>query len=105
MRLLLDTCTFLWMALDDVQVSAVARHHFTNPHNDIFLSVVSGWEIAVKYAAQHLPLPKEPAQWVLESREQHGIQTLTLDEESVLRVATLPRLHGDPLIGCWFVRP
>lgn len=41
MRVLLDTCTFLWIVSDATDLSATARALFTDPDNEIFLSAVS----------------------------------------------------------------
>ena len=48
MRLLLDIHTFLWFALDDPQLSATAINLISNPNNEIEISAVSYWEIAIK---------------------------------------------------------
>ena len=96
MRLLLDTCTFLWAVLSPELLSAKAKVLFTDPSNEVFLSVVSCWEIAVKHSLSRLPLPEPPAQFVPRQRELHGIDSLHLDEESALHVSRLPRLHADP---------
>src|SRR3990172_207381 len=50
MNLLLDTCTFLWIAQDSSEVSQRARDVLADPANDVYLRVVSAWEIAVKHA-------------------------------------------------------
>ena len=96
MRLLLDTCIFLWVIAEPKQLSAKVRDLFTDPCNDVFLSVVSCWEIAVKHALGRLPLPEAPGQFIPAQREAHGIESLPLDEESALHVSRLPLLHGDP---------
>ena len=96
MRLLLDTCTFLWAVFSPELLSAKAKALFTDPGNSVFLSVVSAWEIAVKHSLGRLPLPEPPAQFVPRQREAHGIDSLPLDEEAALHVSRLPRLHSDP---------
>jgi len=96
MRLLLDTCAFLWLILDDEQLTERVRDIFVDPDNEVFLSVVSAWEIAVKYAIGRLDLPEEPRLYIPEQRERHGIQPLSLDETSSLQVSVLPRIHSDP---------
>ena len=57
MRLLLDTCTFLWIAADAPDLSARARGLFADPDNEVYLSAVSAWEIAVKLDFQTVALP------------------------------------------------
>jgi PIN domain nuclease of toxin-antitoxin system len=96
MRLLLDTCVFLWLILDDKELTGRVREIFVDPDNEVFLSVVSAWEIAVKYAIGRLDLPEEPRLYIPEQRERHGIQPLSLDEPSSLQVSDLPGIHSDP---------
>jgi PIN domain nuclease of toxin-antitoxin system len=95
-NVLLDTCTFLWIVLEPARLSADAMRLFTDPANHCSLSVVSAWEIAVKYALGRLPLQQPPHVFVPAQRVQHGIDLLTLSEEAALQVANLPRLHKDP---------
>jgi PIN domain nuclease of toxin-antitoxin system len=96
MKLLLDTCTFLWLAADAVALSTRAREIFQDPANDVYLSSVAAWEIAVKYALGRLPLPAPPERFVPHQREALGVAALALDEESVLQAHRLPGLHRDP---------
>ncbi|TMA11764.1 MAG: type II toxin-antitoxin system VapC family toxin [Deltaproteobacteria bacterium] len=96
MRFLLDTSTFLWVISGAPELSARARELFVDPGNEIFLSSVSSWEMAVKYALGRLPLPEPPERFVPMQREQHGIEPLPLDEEAALHLARLPLLHKDP---------
>ena len=96
MRLLLDTCTFLWIVTGDASLSAPARKLFSDPANEVFLSSVSGWEIAVKHSLGKLPLPRPPSVLVPEERQRHQIEPLALDEAAALFSAKLPELHKDP---------
>jgi PIN domain nuclease of toxin-antitoxin system len=95
-RVLLDTATFLWAVSDAREFSDDAREIFADPDNEIFLSSVSAWEIAVKYALGRLPLPEPPGRFVPLQRKQHGIDPLQLDEEAALHLSRLPPLHKDP---------
>lgn len=96
MRLLLDTCTFLWWAAGSELVSARARGLVSDPTNEVFLSVVSAWEIGLKHALGRLPLPDPSTHFVPRERERHGFSSLALDECSTLHLPRLPRLHADP---------
>ncbi|HEY3353658.1 MAG TPA: type II toxin-antitoxin system VapC family toxin [Polyangia bacterium] len=96
MKLLLDTCTFLWAITGDPQLSDAARRLIIDPDNEVALSAVSAWEIAVKHALGRLPLPEEPARFVPAERARHGIEALPLDEAAALHVRRLPPLHRDP---------
>ena len=96
MKILLDTCAFLWIITDDPNLSLRARELFADPENDIYLSAVSVWEIAIKHSLGRLPLPKKPEQFIPAQRVQHGIKSLALDEDDSLYVTKLPELHRDP---------
>jgi PIN domain nuclease of toxin-antitoxin system len=96
MELLLDTCAFLWLITGSPELSTEARERFRDPANDVCLSSVSAWEIAVKHALGRLPLPQAPDRFIPSMRERHGIAPLPLDEESALHLARLPHLHKDP---------
>jgi PIN domain nuclease of toxin-antitoxin system len=95
-RLLLDTCTFLWVVGGAKELSPRARELFADPANEVYLSAASAWEIAVKHRLGKLPLPQAPEEFVPTQRAAHGIEALAVDEESALRVAKLPDLHRDP---------
>lgn len=96
MRLLLDTCTFLWIATDSPALSSRARDLFSDADNEVYLSAASAWEIALKHSLGRLPLPDLPERLVPDLRTRHGVETLPVDEESALHVGRLPPLHRDP---------
>ena len=64
MRLLLDTCAFLWVAQQPALVSRAARDAIDDPANELFVSDVSVWEITMKHSAGKLPLPASPRRWI-----------------------------------------
>jgi PIN domain nuclease of toxin-antitoxin system len=96
MKLLLDTATFLWLTIDSPQLSPDTRRLFSDPENEVFLSVVSAWEISVKHGIGKLPLPEQPDAFISRQRLAHDIQTLPLHESAVFKLQTLPSLHRDP---------
>ena len=96
MKLLLDTCTFLWIAAGSPQLSKRAAQLFQEPANEVFLSAASAWEIAVKQSIGRLPLPLPAAEYVADVRERHGIASLPISEEEVLYLPQLPKVHRDP---------
>ena len=94
--MLLDTCTFLWLVFDADRLTGTVRDAFREPTNDVYLSTVSAWEMAVKYSLGKLPLPEVPSDFVPAQRDAHEIQSLPLGEDAALMVSRLPRLHRDP---------
>ncbi len=96
MKLLLDTHVFLWIATNDERLPRELKTILREPANDLYLSVVSSWEIAVKARSGKLALPMPVWAFLLESRERLGIQTLSIQEPAVAHVAKLPNIHRDP---------
>ena len=96
MKGLLDTCTFLWIITGSRELSPAAAKVFTDPANEILLSVVSVWELSVKHSLGKLPMPASLDRFVLEQREKHGITVLPLEERAVYHLHKLPVLHRDP---------
>jgi PIN domain nuclease of toxin-antitoxin system len=96
MKLLLDTCTFLWALTGVPELPAGIRDLVRDADNEVFLSAASAWEIALKHAAGKLTLPDHPDRYIPRMRVERGIDTLAIDEESALHASRLPWLHRDP---------
>lgn len=95
MRILLDTCTFPWIVADAPELTPKARSLFLDSKNDVFLSPVSVWEIAIKWKLGKLPLPESPERFVTRQRRAHGVATLALHERAAVHLAKLPNAHRD----------
>jgi len=95
-RILLDTCTFLWLVTDAPALSGTVRELFADVENEVYLSAVSTWEIALNHALGRLPLPGPPERYVPAQRAKHKIAFLPLHEEATLSLKRLPRIHKDP---------
>jgi PIN domain nuclease of toxin-antitoxin system len=57
MNYLLDTHTFLWFINADASLNATAQTLIEDGDNDIFLSVASLWEMAIKVSLGKLEVP------------------------------------------------
>jgi len=96
MRLLLDTCSFLWLITEPERLTARVRAALQEPENEVFLSAASVWECAIKQKQGRLPLPGDPARFLTEQRVAHGIAALPIDEDAVAQIGKLPDHHRDP---------
>ena len=96
MRLLVDTCTFLWLAAADPHLTAAARSACRDPNNVVYFSALSAWEIAIKHGIGRLPLPEPPIDYVSSRRHWLGLESLAFDERAAAHDALLPSFHSDP---------
>lgn len=96
MRLLLDTCAFLWLAAEPTRLSQAAADAIDDEANDRFLSDVTLWEIALKYFVGKLPLPEPPRAWIPKQIAFFDLQPVSIDAEAIFRSGELPDVHRDP---------
>jgi PIN domain nuclease of toxin-antitoxin system len=96
MRFILDTHTFLWWITDHEMLSEHARHVIQDGDNTLYLSVASGWEIAIKARLGRLELSGEPQKVIPEQMSRNAIQVLPIQMSHALRVYALPDHHRDP---------
>jgi len=96
MRILLDTCAFIWLASDPDQLGDTAKSALRDPHKERFLSLASVWEIVLKYHLGKLPLPSKPEEWVEEQARIQDITILNLERGVIYRSGKLPPIHRDP---------
>ncbi len=96
MKVLLDTCAFLWIVRSDPQLSDTAAQIFEDPGNTIFFSSISAWEISVKWNIGKLILPYPPEQFIRRERKRHFINQLCLSEKDTFSLSKLPDVHKDP---------
>jgi PIN domain nuclease of toxin-antitoxin system len=95
-RALLDTHTFLWWNLDDVQLSTRVKEIITDGHNQIYFSAASSWEIAIKTAKGRLVLPESPGTYIAERLRLHHFQPLPIQISHTVQIYKLPHHHDDP---------
>ena len=96
MKLLLDTHVLIWSATEVHRLSAAAREAIEDGANEVFVSVVSGWEIAIKQSLGKLDLAKPAEQWLPDVLRRSGFEVAEVGLVSALRVRSLPWHHRDP---------
>jgi PIN domain nuclease of toxin-antitoxin system len=95
MKAILDTHTFLWAIAEEGKLSRRAQQIYTG-HNDLWLSVVSVWEILIKVHAGKLPLPEPAGPYLVKKLAQNRIDVLPITLDHVLKTESLPAHHRDP---------
>lgn len=92
MRYLLDTCVLLWALEGESSKIKEFIDVIKNESNDIAVSVVSYWEMAIKKSIGKLNYPDN----IIEAIEQSGFSQLNLEYNHIAYLETLPLLHNDP---------
>src|SRR5688572_15337412 len=98
MRLLLDTCTFLWLATDQTRVSSAALAAIKDANNALFLSVISVIETHRLLRKGKLSLQGGLSLdgWFRSELLQHRVQIEPITLEIAHVAETLPAIHNDP---------
>lgn len=96
MRLLLDTHALLWFVSADPQLSQTAQQAIADPNNQKLVSVVSIWEIAIKYSLGRLDLKMPLEDFVGQHLTPSKVAILPIAVPHILKVAALPHHHRDP---------
>ena len=90
-RLLLDSHVVVWMLADSPRLGPSARAAIVAAEQ-VCVSVVSPWELAIKRALGRLDMPDD----LVDLLDQRGATWLAIEPADGLAAAALPRLHGDP---------
>ena len=95
MRVLLDTNTFLWYIRGDERLSQVALKTIENPNNDVLISTVSLWEMAIKINIGKL---KFDFSWseLLKKIAENDFTLLEVFPTHIEPLLNLPLHHRDP---------
>lgn len=96
MRILLDTHTFLWAGISPEKLSKTASDLFLDSRHDLYLSIASIWEMAIKCSLGKLIFHKPIEAYILDALQENAIQLLNIDFRHVMRVSSLPFHHRDP---------
>jgi PIN domain nuclease of toxin-antitoxin system len=94
-KFLIDTNTFIWLIEDDPKLPDSSKRLIDNLNNDIFISIASLWEMAIKISIGKLKLLGVLAQ-AIDELYARNIRILPIDSLHILRVQSLPFHHKDP---------
>lgn len=93
--MMLDTCALLWLASGDKHLSRGALKEI-NEAPAVYVSAISGFEVALKAGKGKLKLPSPPMEWFEKIVEHHGISVIPLGLDDCISAAQLPPIHDDP---------
>ena len=92
MNLLLDTHALIWVFDRNPTLSATARNAIAEGQNEVFVSAVTAWEIAIKRGLKKLELHGDYQRGL----EVYRFTPLAISTEHALAVEFLPPYHADP---------
>ena len=95
MRYLLDTHIALWLFEGNEKLSLSARNTIFDTDNEIYVSIVSAWEVAIKVSIDKLDF-EGGSDAFLAAIEANTIDLLGIRGEYVKAVEELPFIHRDP---------
>ena len=95
--MLLDTQIAIWALVKRARLNETVRSLIQNQDNEVFVSAVSVWEIAIKHALKkrHGAPPFSGAE-ALGYFRQAGYSLLSITPEHVAAIERLPLVHADP---------
>lgn len=96
MRLLLDTHSLLWFALNASQLSSRALSLIMDPANEKFVSPASYWEIAIKIGLNKYALNRPYEDFMREAIDKNGFGYLHIEPRHTAPLTTMPHHHKDP---------
>ncbi len=97
MKYLLDTHTFIWSLFEPVNLSSKAAKLIVDNENEIFVSLVTFWEISLKYNIGKLELKNIKPEDLPDLAQQSGFSIFPLDVNDVSSFYKLPKdIHKDP---------
>lgn len=96
LKLLLDTCSFIWLCSAPTKLGAQATQALDASENTRYLSLATVWEIVIKNQSGKLPLPQTPRAWIENQADQQDIEFLELDRRVIYQSGLLENDHRDP---------
>lgn len=96
MRVLLDTCTLLWLTQAPDKLSDSCREVINNSQYTMLLSHACVWEMLLKSQSGKLTFPMPLRMWLEEQKRVWGFEYLKIGLEHLLRTGEIERHHSDP---------
>jgi len=85
----------LWMFEDHPCLSETLKQNINDPNNDVFVSVISFWELAIKRSLGKIKTTSSPSA-LIQSLYQINIGLLQITSSYLAELENLPFLHKDP---------
>lgn len=97
MKLLLDTHVLLWSTAIPRKLTTTMRRALRDRANEIFVSPLSLFEIALLVRKNRIQLNTQPALWFARAREAGNFREVVLDWEIAEHSTHIDLEHNDPI--------
>ena len=94
MKYLIDTHILIWLAVSPEKVPEKAFEIIENPMNDISISTVSLWEIAIKIAIKKLDLQGLEIDDLVQICDEQNIKIVQLPVSAVKQYCAIPMIFS-----------
>jgi PIN domain nuclease of toxin-antitoxin system len=95
-KLLIDTHVLIWVILNPEKLSSSVTRLFSDRKNDIYLSLVSIWEIQIKQQLGKLNFDLPLAELIESQQKVNDLKLLSITPEHIYALESLPHHHRDP---------
>jgi len=95
MKILLDTHVLVWWMEDAERLSTQAARTIGNPENNVLISAVVGWELAIKVMTGKMK-PRSILDGLDRVLEQESFSEVPIPLDVTVRAGSLPLHHRDP---------
>ncbi len=96
MKYILDTNVLLWYIESSEHLPPNYSDIINNGMNEIFMSIVSLWEISIKHSLRKMQLSVSLEEFFYDIEYGFGFVILPIDVRDLIMLNRLPYLHKDP---------
>ncbi len=97
--IVLDTHAWVWFVSNPERLSKAAKKAVdaSIENNEVFISSISAWEVALLVAKERLKLTMDVTDWISKSERLPFLQFVPVDNSLAVKSVNLPQpLHQDP---------
>jgi len=96
MKLLLDTHIWVWSLLEPGRLSRRVAKVLADPHNELWVSPISTWEILVLCQKGRLILEPDATRWVATALSKVALKEAPITHDVAMATESVLLSHRDP---------
>lgn len=96
MKYLIDTHTLIWIVTNNSKLSDKARSLYLDSDNDIYFSMASIWEMAIKISIKKMSIQTSLINFINDDIVGNNIKILNINIPHICYLEKLPFHHRDP---------